>query len=188
MSFSVADKIYEGTDVQKNASNISLKSSKAQSFKIIWTIPEYFSLPDTSGYSLSSPSFGFGYATWFLKLYPNGSKDDSDSIISLTRLQSLVSSCHEIFYAFDIIVDNEKYYQNDYSKHVFSEDIELEDSFPKRSILLEDRNHIAPDGDVTYWCHLFFEESAENDAVVRNMLHELQGCKSVFNFLFALFI
>lgn len=169
--------------MQKNASNISLKFSKAHSFKIIWTIPEYFSLPDTSDYSLSSPTFDFGFATWFLKLYPNGTKDNWDSIISLIRLQSLVqSSCHEIFYSFDIIVENEKYYQNDYNKYVFSEDIELEDSFPKRSILLEDRNHIASDGDVTYWCHLFFEESAENDAVVRNMLHELHGCKSIFIF------
>lgn len=182
--FSIADKIYEGTDVQKDASNISLKSSKAQSFKIMWTIPEYFSLPDTSGYSLNSPSFDFGNATWFLKLYPNGNKLNSDSIISLNRSQSLLSSCHDILYAFDIIVENEKYYQNDYSKYVFKENIELEDAFPKRSILYEDRNHIAPDGDATYWCHIFFEESAENDAMVRNMLHELHGCKSIFIFYF----
>lgn len=144
--------------------NISLKPSTAQSLKVTWKIPEYFSLPDTSYFTLDSPSFIFMNATWCLRIYPNR---PNITLVSAVRLHSLVSD-NEIICNFNIVLGNGEFYADDdfYAKFMYDENREgfMDPSgIPERSTLAADQKKFAPDGTLVVVCHLLSEELSETE-------------------------
>ena len=158
-----------------------------QSLKVTWKVPKYCSLlENVLGYSLNSPSFDFGCASWFLKLYPVGAEEnESGTGLSVVRSCSLVPLCHEIIYTQDVVTEDYKpfsynfYLNNPYKKFSFNEHSEmkeLRDFFNTRTMLVD---CLAEDdeGNVTFFIQIFYEDTPVKDAAVKKMLEELDMCK-----------
>lgn len=135
-----------------------------------YKIHNYFSMPEQVDKVFRSPDFFFSNGTWYLKIYPYGqTKHNSEGWIGvyLVKKNSFTSE-HFVIYTLGI----KKVNGTDYDSFTFEDNFGKNGTgigtpkFMTKYALVENRDLIAPDGTMTFFCNLlekdFPKQTVEN--------------------------
>lgn len=145
----------------ENSREMDLGDLVHQSFDfkhVAWKVPNVLSLPNLVDYNICSSTFPFAGATWRLAMYPFGeSEQESEGFIDLKiiRWDSRIPE-HHVFYKFCFKTRQGKEFESYSSSHNFNSDFPEMGvkKYIEKSIFLQKKNIIAPNGVLTIVCEL----------------------------------